>query len=44
MLRISAALCATILLSAPAFAGSGGCQYSQDKAAETTEQKKESQS
>jgi len=39
MLRISALLCATFLIAAPAFAG--GCSGSKDSASETTEQKKE---
>ncbi len=39
MLRLSTLLCATLLISAPAFAGSAGCQRSQNSAdAETTEQ------
>ena len=47
MLRLSTLLCATLLITAPAFAGSGGCQRSQNSAdAETTEgkQKVETQS
>ena len=41
MLRLSTTLCALLLITAPAFAGSGGCQRSQNSAdAETTEQKR----
>ena len=44
MLRLSTLLCAMLLISAPAFAGSGGCQRSQNSAdAETTEQKQEAE-
>ena len=40
MLRLSTLLCAALLITAPAFAGSGGCQRSQTSAeAEITEQK-----
>ncbi|KZR84519.1 hypothetical protein MITS9504_02880 [Synechococcus sp. MIT S9504] len=44
MLRLSTLLCATLLITAPAFAGSGGCQRSQNSAdAETTEQKQKAE-
>ena len=44
MLRLSTLLCATLLISAPALAGSSGCQRSQNAAdAETTEQKREAE-
>ena len=44
MLRLSTALCAILLISAPAFAGSSGCQRSQNSAdAQTTEQKQDAE-
>ena len=44
MLRLSALVCATLLVTAPAFAGSGGCQRSQTSAdAGITEQKQDAE-
>jgi len=42
MFRISALLCATLLISAPAFADN--CSRHKDASSDTTEQKKEVQS
>jgi len=42
MLRLFTVLCAMLMITAPAFAGSGGCQRNQNSAdAEITEQKQD---